>query len=269
MTSIQMPQLGETIVEGTILKWLKAEGETIERDEPLFEISTDKVDTEVPSPVAGTVTKILVAEGETVPVGTELAEIASGEDATAGGGAPAGAAATSAAPSSPREGGEPGGGAPDQLASDASAAPASVRATVPAGAGAMPDRGPRSQILSPLVRKLAQEHGIDLSTIRRDRDRWTDHEGRRDGRRGVGGRRGTGTRAERCAGSGGSAVGRGGRGRGRDGRADVAHPEGDRLPHARVGERDGSSVDDGGGRTSTISSGFASARRRPSSRRTA
>ena len=60
MTSIQMPQLGETIIEGTILKWLKQEGDTIERDEPLFEISTDKVDTEVPSPVAGTVTKILV-----------------------------------------------------------------------------------------------------------------------------------------------------------------------------------------------------------------
>ena len=63
MTSIQMPQLGETIIEGTILKWLKAEGETVERDEPLFEISTDKVDTEVPSPVAGTLTKIIVAEG--------------------------------------------------------------------------------------------------------------------------------------------------------------------------------------------------------------
>ncbi|MBA3691582.1 MAG: HlyD family efflux transporter periplasmic adaptor subunit, partial [Actinobacteria bacterium] len=70
-----MPQLGETIIEGTILKWLKAEGDTIERDEPLFEISTDKVDTEVPSPVAGTVTKILVEEGATVPVGTELAQI--------------------------------------------------------------------------------------------------------------------------------------------------------------------------------------------------
>ena len=83
MTSIQMPQLGETIVEGTILKWLKQEGETIAVDEPLFEISTDKVDTEVPSPVAGTVTKILVAEGETVAVGTALAEI-DGEGADAG-----------------------------------------------------------------------------------------------------------------------------------------------------------------------------------------
>ena len=89
MTSIQMPQLGETIIEGTILKWLKQEGDTIERDEPLFEISTDKVDTEVPSPVAGTVTKILVPEGETVAVGTELAEIDSGDGAAAAPATPA------------------------------------------------------------------------------------------------------------------------------------------------------------------------------------
>ena len=84
MTSIQMPQLGETIVEGTILKWLKQEGEHIDVDEPLFEISTDKVDTEVPSPVSGTVTKILVAEGTTVAVGTALAEVDSGDGAGAG-----------------------------------------------------------------------------------------------------------------------------------------------------------------------------------------
>src|SRR5688572_14156323 len=77
-----MPQLGETIVEGTILKWLKKEGDAVDRDEPLFEISTDKVDTEVPSPVAGTVTKILIDEGQTVPVGTELMEI---DDASGGG----------------------------------------------------------------------------------------------------------------------------------------------------------------------------------------
>ena len=76
MTSIQMPQLGETIVEGTILKWLKHEGDAVARDEALFEISTDKVDTEVPSPVAGTVTKILVDEGATVPVGTIVMEVA-------------------------------------------------------------------------------------------------------------------------------------------------------------------------------------------------
>jgi len=69
-TSVKMPQLGETVIEGTILKWLKKEGESIDVDEPLFEISTDKVDTEVPSPAGGTVSKILVPEGETVSVET-------------------------------------------------------------------------------------------------------------------------------------------------------------------------------------------------------
>src|SRR5437762_2048055 len=75
-----MPQLGETVVEGTITKWLKKEGETVDRDEPLFEISTDKVDTEVPSPVGGKIVQIKVPEGETVSVGTELALIEAGGD---------------------------------------------------------------------------------------------------------------------------------------------------------------------------------------------
>ena len=74
-TPVTMPQLGETVVEGTITKWLKHEGDTVERDEPLFEISTDKVDTEVPSPLAGTVLQILVPEGETVAVGAQLVMI--------------------------------------------------------------------------------------------------------------------------------------------------------------------------------------------------
>src|SRR3989442_12580987 len=78
-----MPQLGETVVEGTITKWLKKEGDTVERDEPLFEISTDKVDTEVPSPIAGKIVEIKVPEGETVQVGTELALIESGGDGQA------------------------------------------------------------------------------------------------------------------------------------------------------------------------------------------
>jgi pyruvate dehydrogenase E2 component (dihydrolipoamide acetyltransferase) len=158
MTSIQMPQLGETIIEGTVLKWLKAEGETVERDEPLFEISTDKVDTEVPSPVAGTLTKIIVAEGQTVPVGTELAEVASDEDAAPADAAPADAAPADAAPA----------GAPLADAAPANTpAPATVAAVPSAPAAPSPilDRGPRSQILSPLVRRLAQEHGIDLSTV--------------------------------------------------------------------------------------------------------
>ena len=164
MTSIQMPQLGETIIEGTILKWLKQEGETIERDEPLFEISTDKVDTEVPSPVAGTVTRILVPEGETVAVGTELAEIDSGDGAAASPATPAAAAEDSAedpaAEVSAISTEEP---VPTpQAARPAAQAPAAAAATT---APAMQDRGPRSQILSPLVRKLAAEHNLDLAAI--------------------------------------------------------------------------------------------------------
>jgi pyruvate dehydrogenase E2 component (dihydrolipoamide acetyltransferase) len=162
MTSIQMPQLGETIIEGTVLKWLKAEGDTVERDEPLFEISTDKVDTEVPSPVAGTLTKIIVAEGQTVPVGTELAEVASDEDA-----ATATAPATPAAAPSAADTDEPAAATTDPGAASETSA-ATPAGAVRAGAvpvSPMPDRGPRSQILSPLVRRLAQEHGIDLSTV--------------------------------------------------------------------------------------------------------
>src|SRR6266700_1039940 len=78
-----MPQLGYTVVEGTITKWLKHEGDTVELDEPLFEISTDKVDTEVPSPLAGKLVEIKVQEGETVQVGTELAVIDTGGDGQA------------------------------------------------------------------------------------------------------------------------------------------------------------------------------------------
>ncbi|HZD70373.1 MAG TPA: biotin/lipoyl-containing protein, partial [Actinomycetes bacterium] len=82
--SIKMPELGESITEGTITRWLKQEGDRVEVDEPLFEVSTDKVDTEVPSPVAGVLTSIKVGEDETVPVGTELAEIeAAGGDGQA------------------------------------------------------------------------------------------------------------------------------------------------------------------------------------------
>ena len=74
-----MPQLGETVTEGTITRWMKSVGEQVERDEPLFEVSTDKVDTEVPSPAAGVLSEILVPEGETVDVGTRLAVIGDGQ----------------------------------------------------------------------------------------------------------------------------------------------------------------------------------------------
>jgi pyruvate dehydrogenase E2 component (dihydrolipoamide acetyltransferase) len=182
MTAVKMPQLGETVIEGTILKWLKQEGEQVALDEPLFEISTDKVDTEVPSSAAGTLTKILVPEGETVAVGTELAEISE-----AGGGAgsaeapgaasqPASESSGEAEASSATERGDDAPSAPaPPVAPQPPAAPAAAPAAASAGAvpsqmaastqNALPDRGPRSQILSPLVRRLASEHGVDLGQV--------------------------------------------------------------------------------------------------------
>ncbi|HEY1493629.1 MAG TPA: biotin/lipoyl-containing protein, partial [Candidatus Solibacter sp.] len=84
MTDVVMPQMGESIVEGTLTKWLKKPGERIERDEPLFEISTDKVDTEIPSPAAGTLAEVLVEEGKTVGINTVVARISEGGTADAG-----------------------------------------------------------------------------------------------------------------------------------------------------------------------------------------
>src|SRR5918996_1352228 len=135
-----MPQLGETVVEGTIVKWLKGEGDSIERDEPLFEISTDKVDTEVPSPVAGVLKEIKIQEGETVEVGTELAVVDESGDGQA-----AGPAAGKEAPPTP--------------------APATVAATAAPEPQKPAERGPRSHILSPLVRRLAEENNIDLEQV--------------------------------------------------------------------------------------------------------
>src|SRR3954468_2508703 len=92
-TSVTMPALGESVTEGTVTRWLKQEGERVETDEPLLEVSTDKVDTEIPSPAAGVLSKILVAEDETVEVGTELALIGGGDG---DGGGPASAPAQEA-----------------------------------------------------------------------------------------------------------------------------------------------------------------------------
>ena len=100
--SVSMPQLGESVTEGTVTRWLKREGERVEADEPLLEVSTDKVDTEIPSPVSGILRGITVAEDETVAVGAELAVI--DEEGSAGGAAADGAAAqaqAAAAPSAP------------------------------------------------------------------------------------------------------------------------------------------------------------------------
>src|SRR5580692_4358595 len=83
MTDVVMPQMGESIVEGTLTKWLKKPGDRVERDEPLFEISTDKVDTEIPSPAAGTLSEVLVEEGKTVGINTVVARIDEGGGAAA------------------------------------------------------------------------------------------------------------------------------------------------------------------------------------------
>ncbi len=176
MTTIQMPQLGETIVEGTILKWLKQEGEHIERDEPLFEISTDKVDTEVPSPVSGTVTKILAAEGATVAVKTDIAEI---EEDGAG-----------AAPAAS----EPASQAPAASEPSAPAAPASQRRRAPPrsrGGGGHGRRlhraGSRPPIADPLAARAPPRRRSRHRPGHRDRHRdgRSHHE---EGRRGCRGR---------------------------------------------------------------------------------
>src|SRR5215203_5105000 len=117
-TSVTMPALGESVTEGTVTRWLKQEGEQVEVDEPLLEVSTDKVDTEIPSPAAGVLTKILVAEDETVEVGAELAVI--GGDGDGGGSPPASAEDTDTTPQ-----------APDQQVEDAGPGPSEEPAPAP------------------------------------------------------------------------------------------------------------------------------------------
>src|SRR4051794_887312 len=100
--SVTMPRLGESVTEGTVTRWLKQEGERVEADEPLLEVSTDKVDTEIPSPAAGVLSRIVVGEDETADVGSELAVIA-GDDEDAGSSAPAPAQHREAAPAAPQQ----------------------------------------------------------------------------------------------------------------------------------------------------------------------
>jgi len=165
-TTITMPQLGETITEGTILSWAKQPGDTVAEDDVLFEISTDKVDTEVPSPVAGVIQEILVAEGETVSVGTPLVVIVSHEEAAAGVVVPT-AAPEPAADSAPvpDQAPEPEPAThPEPALQPVGAVPAAAASPpleVPQGTGDAPKRG----LLSPVVRKLAAENNVDLSLV--------------------------------------------------------------------------------------------------------
>jgi pyruvate dehydrogenase E2 component (dihydrolipoamide acetyltransferase) len=150
---VVMPQMGVSVSEGTITRWLKREGDQIEADEPLLEISTDKVDTEVPSPASGTLTQILVQEGETVDVGTKLGQIG-GSAAPA---APAPAAEPEAPAPSAEEPAEPAAVAPGPPAPEPPATPAPAAAPTPTGNG--------KAFVSPVVARIAGEHGIDPSQV--------------------------------------------------------------------------------------------------------
>jgi pyruvate dehydrogenase E2 component (dihydrolipoamide acetyltransferase) len=147
-----MPQMGESIFEGTITKWLKKAGDKIERDEPLFEISTDKVDAEIPSPSAGVLKEIRVNEGQTVPIQTVVAVI----DAD---GAAAGSAAPAASASAKPEAAKPAPAAAKAQAPSAPAVEAPSPVAQPAAAGGEKVRS------SPLVRKIARENNIDVAQV--------------------------------------------------------------------------------------------------------
>ena len=221
-TPVVMPALGESVTEGTVTRWLKSEGETVELDEPLLEVSTDKVDTEIPSPVAGLITKILVGEDETVAVGTDLAIVGGSAGGGAGDHGQGGGAAEAAAPApggtddvedlgdeaqareaveaEAEQKAEQGADTPSDDARQTSSAPeAEDRQAPPAGQSepeqakeqdyssapqvatgtAQPEASPApgdagstaqpptggAGYVTPLVRRLAQQHGVDISSL--------------------------------------------------------------------------------------------------------
>ena len=150
---IVMPQMGESIFEGTITKWLKKPGDKVERDEPLFEISTDKVDAEIPSPSAGVLKEIKVAEGKTVPIQTVVGVIdAAGDGAATAKPAPAAPAPAAAKPAPPTP----------QAAKPAVAPPPPAQRSA---APVAPAKDGARIHSSPLVRRMAKEHGIDLASV--------------------------------------------------------------------------------------------------------
>ncbi|WUH96532.1 2-oxoglutarate dehydrogenase, E2 component, dihydrolipoamide succinyltransferase [Spirillospora sp. NBC_00431] len=193
--SVTMPQLGESVTEGTVTRWLKKEGERVETDEPLLEVSTDKVDTEIPSPASGILTSITVAEDETVEVGAELAVIGDEGEAPSGGGAPAAESEQAPAPQAEAEAPQQAQQQAPQEAPQAPPPPAAwpppaqeqppaPPSPAPAPPQAPPPPAPEpapaaqrpapaqpaapsgeSPYVTPLVRKLAAEHGVDLDSL--------------------------------------------------------------------------------------------------------
>src|SRR5262245_62048514 len=181
-TPVIMPQMGESIAEGTITKWLKKVGDSVKRDEPIFEISTDKVDAEIPSPVAGTLLEIKVNEGQTVAINTVVATIGEAGEATAGASAPAPAPAKAPEPPpAPRAEAKPAAPPPPPAPPAAPAPPQAAAPAPPRPEAPPPPPAPRVEApaggqvesieerirrkSSPLVRKIAQENQIDVADI--------------------------------------------------------------------------------------------------------
>ncbi|MGY1887194.1 2-oxoglutarate dehydrogenase, E2 component, dihydrolipoamide succinyltransferase [Blastococcus sp. SYSU DS0753] len=181
-TPVTMPALGESVTEGTVTRWLKAVGDEITADEPLLEVSTDKVDTEIPAPVSGTLLEITVNEDETVDVGAQLAVIGTG--ASGGGSAPAAPAPQQEAPkeqvpaepepqaapqakeadaASEQPGGDYGASGAQPSDSPTSAPAPQVAPQAPSAPAPSGDGG--GQYVTPLVRRLAADHGVDLNTV--------------------------------------------------------------------------------------------------------
>ncbi|MGW8636773.1 2-oxoglutarate dehydrogenase, E2 component, dihydrolipoamide succinyltransferase [Streptomyces sp. NPDC055793] len=171
-TDVVLPALGESVTEGTVTRWLKSVGDSVEADEPLLEVSTDKVDTEIPAPASGTLLEIVVGEDETAEVGAKLAVI--GEAGAAPAAAPAQEAPAQEAPAKPEPTPAP---APAQAApAPAAPAPQAPPAPAPQPAAPAPAAAPAAPAaaqpaddgayVTPLVRKLAAENGVDLSTVK-------------------------------------------------------------------------------------------------------
>jgi pyruvate dehydrogenase E2 component (dihydrolipoamide acetyltransferase) len=174
-TDVVMPQMGESIAEGTVIRWMKKAGDKVERDEPLFEISTDKVDAEIPSPAAGTLTEILAQEGQTVAVNTVVARIATEGESPA---------PSAPAPVKPAAASEPAAPAPAPAKPDEAAPPATPAAAAPIEAAPSPSAAAvvateddeeekvaslderRRTKSSPLVRKIAKENDVDVSQVK-------------------------------------------------------------------------------------------------------
>ncbi|MER7948221.1 2-oxoglutarate dehydrogenase, E2 component, dihydrolipoamide succinyltransferase [Streptomyces sp. NPDC096079] len=177
-TDVVLPALGESVTEGTVTRWLKSVGETVEADEPLLEVSTDKVDTEIPAPASGVLLEIVVGEDETAEVGAKLAVIgaagaapaaAPAPAAPAPAAAPAAAAPAPAAPAAPAPAPAPAApaapvAAPAPVAAAPSIAPAVVTPVPAAPAAAQPAED--GAYVTPLVRKLATENGVDLASVK-------------------------------------------------------------------------------------------------------